>query len=84
MTAATIIGLPIERLFRGEHPSITRTYTALIRAGVSTIEELINRRGEVPNMRGIGVGSWNVIIGCMMDFDTRYGTNLEKRFTSAS
>lgn len=76
--------LPIERLMRSDHPSVKRAYTALLSAGVSTIGELIDRRGEVPNMRGIGLGSWNVIVGCMMDFDTAHGTQLQKQFTSAS
>lgn len=76
--------LPIERLFRAEDACVTRAYSALIRAHVRTIGELIHRRNEVPRMRGVGLGTWNVIVGCMMDFDAKYGTNLQERFTSAS
>lgn len=76
-----VAALPIERLFRADHPTVTRAYGALMRAHVRTIGELIHRRREVPNMRGVGIGMWNVIIGCMMDFDAKYGTNLEERFT---
>lgn len=89
-TAVTVTGieyhvydLPIERLFRSEAFTVVRSYNALMRQGVTTIGELIRRRNDVPNMRGIGVASWNTIIGCMMDFDTAHGTNIEAQFTDS-
>lgn len=74
--------LPIERLFRSEEPCVTRAYSALLRNGISTIGDLMNSAAEVPSMRGVGFGTWNVIIGCMMDFDAKYGTTLEKQFAA--
>lgn len=78
-----VSALPIERLFRSEETCVVRAYNALVRAHVRTIGELLHRRAEVPRMRGVGFATWNVIIGCMMDFDTKYGTNLSDSFTSA-
>lgn len=79
-----VAALPIERLFRSEETCVVRAYNALVRSHVRTIGELIHRRAEVPRMRGVGFATWNVIIGCMMDFDAKYGTNIQERFTSAS
>jgi hypothetical protein len=76
-----VSALPIERLFRGESACITRAYGALTRNGIRTIGELIERRNEVPGMKGVGFGTWNVIIGCMMDFDTKHGTHMRDSFT---
>jgi DNA-directed RNA polymerase alpha subunit len=76
--------LPIERLFTSEDTIVVRAYNALYRNGIETIGDLMKRRAEVPTMRGIGFATWNAIIGCMMDFDRKNGTNLEHQFTSAS
>lgn len=76
--------LPIERLFRSDETCVVRAYNALVRAHVRTIGELIHRRAEVPRMRGVGFATWNVIVGCMMDFDTAHGTRLHDSFTDAA
>lgn len=76
-----VSALPIERLFVAEDAIVTRAYGVMVRNGIRTIGDLMQRRAEVPKMKGVGLGTWNIIIGCMMDFDARHGTKLRYSFT---